>query len=102
MTDFNGTLSSFLKHNRWDGIGQSTSIHRPDHHDNGQGTHDNDVERECTSSGTLGVFSAKRIVIFWMGVKIEPKITYTSQSKLGTQDVMFPTEVDVCVILSIS
>ena len=42
---------------------------------NGQGTHDNDVERECTSSGTLGVFSAKRIVIFRMGMKVEPMFT---------------------------
>ena len=42
---------------------------------NGQGTHDNDVERERASSSTLGGFSAKRIVIFRMGMKVEPKIT---------------------------
>ena len=47
---------------------------------NGQRTHDNDLERECTSSSALGSFSAKWIVIFRMGMKIEPKITYTSQS----------------------
>ena len=41
----------------------------------GQGTHDNDVERERASSSTLGSFSAKRIVIFRMGMKVEPKIT---------------------------
>ena len=37
----------------------------------GQRTHDNDLERECTSSSALGSFSAKRIVIFRMGMKIE-------------------------------
>jgi hypothetical protein len=43
------------------------------------------MERECPSSSALGSFSAKRIVIFRMGMKIEPKITCTSQSNLGTR-----------------
>ena len=36
---------------------------------NGQRTHDNDLERECTPSSALGRFSAKRIVPFRMGMK---------------------------------
>ena len=37
----------------------------------GQRTNDNDLERECTPSSALGRFSAKRIVIFRMGMNIE-------------------------------
>ena len=37
----------------------------------GQRTHEDDLERERTSSSALGSFSAKRIVIFRMGMKTE-------------------------------
>ena len=56
----------------------------------GQRTHEDDLERERTSSSALGSFSAKRIVIFRMGMKTEAWITCTSQSNRSTHGHHIP------------